>query len=46
MKWQHVDYFGDKFIGYVDYGSDIGTDTTKLAKKALVFYGIHKSINR
>jgi len=34
---QHVDYSGDKFIGYVDYGCDIETDTTKLAKEALVF---------
>lgn len=34
---QHIDYCGDKFVGYVDCGSNIECDTTKVAREALVF---------
>lgn len=36
---QHVNYFKDKFVGYVNYGNDIECDTTKVAK---YFVELHK----
>lgn len=34
---QHIDYCRNKFVGYVDYGSNIECDTTKIVKEALIF---------